>query len=40
MDVRNYDWVVRQRGWPVERHQGWYVDPLAAALFKPLQKSG
>jgi TetR/AcrR family transcriptional regulator of autoinduction and epiphytic fitness len=32
MDVRNYDWLVRQRGWPVERFQRWYVDTVAAAL--------
>lgn len=32
MDVRNYDWLVRQRGWPAERFQRWYVDTVAAAL--------
>jgi TetR/AcrR family transcriptional regulator, regulator of autoinduction and epiphytic fitness len=32
MDVRNYDWLVRQRGWPPERFQRWYVDTVAAAL--------
>ena len=32
MDVRNYDWLVRQRGWPPERFQHWYVDTVAAAL--------
>lgn len=32
MDVRNYDWLVRERGWPTERFQTWYVDTVAAAL--------
>jgi AcrR family transcriptional regulator len=32
MDVRNYDWLVRQRGWPPERFQRWYVDTVAAVL--------
>ena len=32
MDVRNYDWLVRQRRWPPERFQHWYVDTVAAAL--------
>jgi AcrR family transcriptional regulator len=32
MDVRNYDWLVRQRGWPPERFQRWYVETVAAAL--------
>ncbi|WP_433383183.1 TetR/AcrR family transcriptional regulator [Actinoplanes sp. CA-142083] len=32
MDVRNYDWLVRQRGWPPVRFQRWYVDTVAAAL--------
>ncbi|MFI5916551.1 TetR/AcrR family transcriptional regulator [Dactylosporangium sp. NPDC051541] len=35
MDVRNYDWLVRQRGWPAERFERWYVDTVAAALFIP-----
>ncbi|MEU0554132.1 helix-turn-helix domain-containing protein [Dactylosporangium sp. NPDC006015] len=35
MDVRNYDWLVRQRGWPPERFQRWYVDTVAAALLDP-----
>jgi TetR/AcrR family transcriptional regulator, regulator of autoinduction and epiphytic fitness len=39
MDVRNYDWLVRQRGWPVEQFQRWYVDTVAAALLKPLTQS-
>jgi len=32
MDVRNYDWLVRQRGWSVEAYQRWYVDTVAGAL--------
>ena len=32
MDVRNYDWLVRQRGWSPEHFQRWYVDTVAAAL--------
>jgi AcrR family transcriptional regulator len=32
MDVRNYDWLVRHRGWPHERFERWYVDTVAAAL--------
>ena len=32
MDVRNYDWLVRQRGWSSERYQEWYVDSVAAAI--------
>ncbi|TMR10286.1 TetR/AcrR family transcriptional regulator [Nonomuraea turkmeniaca] len=32
MDVHNYDWLVRQRGWPPERYQRWYVDTVAAAI--------
>jgi TetR/AcrR family transcriptional regulator of autoinduction and epiphytic fitness len=35
MDVRNYDWLVRERGWPPERFQRWYVDTVAAALLTP-----
>jgi TetR/AcrR family transcriptional regulator, regulator of autoinduction and epiphytic fitness len=35
MDVRNYDWLVRQRGWSPERFQRWYVDTVAAALLIP-----
>ena len=37
MDVRNYDWLVRQRGWSPERYQEWYVDTVAAALLAPLR---
>lgn len=32
MDVHNYDWLVRQRGWPPERYQRWYVDTVSAAI--------
>jgi TetR/AcrR family transcriptional regulator, regulator of autoinduction and epiphytic fitness len=32
MDVRNYDWLVRERGWPPEKFQRWYVDTVAAAI--------
>jgi TetR/AcrR family transcriptional regulator of autoinduction and epiphytic fitness len=31
-DIRNYDWLVRQRGWPTERFADWYVDSVSAAL--------
>jgi AcrR family transcriptional regulator len=34
MDVRNYDWLVRRRGWPPERFEQWYVDTVAAALLE------
>lgn len=32
MDVRNYDWLVRQCGWSSEQYQVWYVDTVAAAI--------
>lgn len=32
MDFRNYDWLVRRRGWPVERFERWYVETVSAAL--------
>jgi TetR/AcrR family transcriptional regulator, regulator of autoinduction and epiphytic fitness len=32
MDVRNYDWLVRKRGWSPEQYQRWYVDTVAAAI--------
>ncbi|MEV4414087.1 helix-turn-helix domain-containing protein [Catellatospora sp. NPDC049609] len=32
MDVRNYDWLVRTRGWSAERFQHWYVDTVGAAI--------
>jgi hypothetical protein len=35
MDVRNYDWLVRERGWPTERFQRWYVDTVATAILTP-----
>ena len=35
MDVRNYDWLVCQRGWSSERFQRWYVDTVAAAILTP-----
>jgi TetR/AcrR family transcriptional regulator of autoinduction and epiphytic fitness len=31
-DVRNYDWPVRRRGWPVERYRQWFVDTVAGVL--------
>lgn len=34
MEVRNYDWLVRQRGWTAEQYEQWYVDTVAAALLK------
>ncbi|MEV7629553.1 TetR/AcrR family transcriptional regulator [Actinoplanes sp. NPDC089786] len=34
-DVRNYDWLVRERGWPVERFERWFVDGVAAVLGAP-----
>jgi AcrR family transcriptional regulator len=35
MDVRNYDWLVRERGWAPEQFQRWYVDTVAAAILTP-----
>jgi TetR/AcrR family transcriptional regulator, regulator of autoinduction and epiphytic fitness len=35
MDVRNYDWLVRERGWSSQRFQRWYVDTVAAAILEP-----
>lgn len=35
MDVRNYDWLVRERGWSGEQFRRWYVDTVAAALLEP-----
>jgi TetR/AcrR family transcriptional regulator, regulator of autoinduction and epiphytic fitness len=35
MDVRNYDWLVRERGWSTERFRRWYVDTVAATLLTP-----
>ncbi|MGC4896983.1 TetR/AcrR family transcriptional regulator [Micromonospora sp. DT31] len=30
-DVRNFDWLVRQRGWSLEQYQRWYVDTVSGA---------
>jgi TetR/AcrR family transcriptional regulator, regulator of autoinduction and epiphytic fitness len=35
MDVRNYDLLVRERGWPPERIQRWYIDTVRAAILTP-----
>ncbi|GAA3419219.1 hypothetical protein [Streptosporangium vulgare] len=32
MDLRDYDWLVRERGRPVQRLERWYVDTVAAAV--------
>lgn len=34
-DVRNYDWLVRERGWPVGRFERWFVDGVTAVLGAP-----
>jgi AcrR family transcriptional regulator len=34
MDVRNYDWLVRERGWAEERFRRWYVDTVTAAVLR------
>ena len=34
-DFSNYDWLVRERGWPVERFERWFVDSVAAVLGAP-----
>ncbi|WP_433498159.1 TetR/AcrR family transcriptional regulator [Sphaerimonospora sp. CA-214678] len=34
MDVRNYDWLVRRRGWRPEQYQRWYVDTVAGAVLR------
>ena len=31
-DIRNYDWLVGQRGWSPEQFQQWYVDSVIAVL--------
>jgi TetR/AcrR family transcriptional regulator of autoinduction and epiphytic fitness len=31
--VRNYDWLVRQRGWTLEQYQDWYCSSVSGALF-------
>src|SRR3954453_6491081 len=35
MDVRNYDWLVRERGWSTDRFQRWYLAPVPAAILTP-----
>jgi len=35
MDVRNYDFLVRERGWSPERFRRWYVDTVAASILAP-----
>jgi TetR/AcrR family transcriptional regulator of autoinduction and epiphytic fitness len=32
MDIHNYDWLVRRRGWSSERFQRWYVDTVLGAI--------
>ncbi|WP_240670332.1 TetR/AcrR family transcriptional regulator [Actinoplanes solisilvae] len=32
MDVRNFDYLVRDRGWSLEHFHRWYVDTVSAAL--------
>jgi len=32
MDFRNYDWLVRRRGWSSAAYQRWYVDSVAGAI--------
>lgn len=39
MDVRNYDWLVRQRGWTHQQFQTWYVDTVAATILQPADPS-
>ena len=34
-DVRNYDRLVRERGWTAEEFQQWYVDTVAGAILAP-----
>ena len=34
MDVRNYDWLVRQRGWTLELYQDGYVRTMSGALLR------
>ena len=31
-DIRNYDWLVGQRGWPAAQFEQWFVASVAAAL--------
>jgi AcrR family transcriptional regulator len=39
MDVRNYNWFVRECGWSDEQFRGWYVDSVAGALLDPGQRT-
>ncbi|MBF6175051.1 TetR/AcrR family transcriptional regulator [Nocardia blacklockiae] len=32
MDVRNFEWLVRQRGWSPAQFERWYVESVAAAI--------
>ncbi|MEV6491720.1 TetR/AcrR family transcriptional regulator [Actinoplanes sp. NPDC051633] len=32
MDIRNYDWLVRERGWSAAEFRRWYVTSVAGAL--------
>jgi AcrR family transcriptional regulator len=34
MDVRNYDCLVRERGWTEQQFREWYVDTVAAAILR------
>jgi TetR/AcrR family transcriptional regulator of autoinduction and epiphytic fitness len=34
MDVRGYDWLVRERGWTREQYIDWYVTSVAGALLR------
>ena len=36
-DFRNFDWLVRQRGWPLEKYQRWYVDTVSGAILAGTQ---
>jgi TetR/AcrR family transcriptional regulator, regulator of autoinduction and epiphytic fitness len=35
MDVAAYDWLVRERGWPVAGYIDWYVTSVAGAVLTP-----
>lgn len=35
MDFRAYDWLVRERGWPVARYIDWYVTSVAGSILTP-----
>jgi TetR/AcrR family transcriptional regulator, regulator of autoinduction and epiphytic fitness len=35
MDFRAYDWLVRERGWPVARYVDWYVTSVAGSVLTP-----